>query len=95
MTTDEIPTGTSESGYSNPAYDELYRQQATELDQNRRREIIWEMQAIVHEDLPYIIPFYPLAVQAYRTDRFTGWLVDGDKLGLADVTSLVAIEPVQ
>jgi ABC-type oligopeptide transport system substrate-binding subunit len=24
MTTDEIPTGTSESGYSNPEYDELY-----------------------------------------------------------------------
>ena len=95
MTTDEIPTGTSETGYSNPTYDDLYRQQATELDQNRRREIIWEMQAIVHEDLPYIIPFYSLAVQAYRTDRFTGWLVDGDKLELSDLTSLIAIEPVQ
>lgn len=95
MTTDEIPTGTSESGYSNPTYDELYREQATELDPERRREIVWEMQRIVHEDLPYIIPFYSLAVQAYRTDRFSGWLVDGDKLELSDLSSLVAIEPLQ
>ena len=53
------------------------------------------MQQIVFDDLPYIIPFYSLAVQAYRTDRFTGWLVDGDKLELSDISSLVAIEPIQ
>jgi peptide/nickel transport system substrate-binding protein len=95
MTTDEIPTGNSETGYSNPEYDELYRQQQVELDPEKRREIIWQMQEIVHEDLPYIIPYYGLAVQAYRTDRFTGWLTDGAKLELSDVTSLVVIEPVQ
>ncbi len=95
MTTDEIPTGSSESGYSNPVYDDLYNQQATELDPEARQAIIWDMQRIVFEDLPYIIPFYPLAVQAYRTDRFTGWITDADKLGLSDVTSLIAIEPVQ
>ncbi|MEZ4612834.1 MAG: ABC transporter substrate-binding protein [Caldilineaceae bacterium] len=32
MITDEIPTGTSETGYSNPEYDDLYRQQAVTLD---------------------------------------------------------------
>ncbi len=95
MTTDEIPTGNSETGYSNPEYDELYQQQQVELDPEKRKEIIWRMQAIVHEDLPYIIPFYTLAVQAYRTDRFTGWLTDGGKLALGDVTSLVVIEPVE
>jgi peptide/nickel transport system substrate-binding protein len=95
MTTDEIPTGNSETGYSNPEYDDLYRQQQVELDPEQRREIIWQMQEIVHEDLPYIIPFYTLAVQAYRTDTFTGWLTDEDKLALFDVTSLVVIKPVQ
>jgi peptide/nickel transport system substrate-binding protein len=95
MTTDEIPTGNSETGYSNPEYDELYRQQQVELDPEKRKEIIWRMQEIVHEDLPYIIPFYTLAVQAYRTDRFTGWLTEGDKLALYDVTSLVVIEPIE
>lgn len=95
MTTDEIPTGNSETGYSNPTYDELYVEQQTELDRDKRKEIIWEMQQIVFDDLPYIIPFYPLAVQAYRTDRFTGWITDQPKLALQDTTSLVVIEPVQ
>lgn len=93
--TSEIPTGTSETGYSNPTYDDLYDQQATELDLERRRELIWEMQRIVHEDIPYIIPYYDLAVQAYRTDRFRGWLADQGKLALEDVTSLVVVEPVR
>ena len=95
MTTDEIPTGTSESGYSNPEYDELYTEQATELDQAKRVEIIHRMQEIAHHDLPYIIPYYDQAVQAYRTDRFRGWITDAGKIALEDPTSLTVIEPVE
>jgi peptide/nickel transport system substrate-binding protein len=95
MTTGEIPTGNSETGYSNPAYDDLYVQQQTELDVDERIAMVWEMQRIVFEDVIYIIPFYEQAVQAYRTDRFTGWPVaEGGKLALEDITSLVVIEPV-
>lgn len=95
MTTDEIPTGTSESGYSNPAYDELYAQQQVELDLDTRIAQVWEMQRIVLEDLPYIIPYYDSNVQAYRSDRFTGWITDQPKLELTDLSSLLIIEPVQ
>ncbi len=96
MTTGEIPTGNSETGYSNPDYDALYVQQQTELDIDRRIELVHEMQRIVHEDIVYIIPFYDQTVQAYRTDRFTGWPVaEGGKLALEDITSLILIEPVR
>ena len=95
MTTDEIPTGTSESGYSNPEYDELYKEQATELDLDKRVAIIDKMQEIALHDLPYIIPYYDQAVQAFRTDRFTGWQIDSGKIALQDPTSLTVIEPVQ
>jgi peptide/nickel transport system substrate-binding protein len=94
MTTDEIPTGTSETGYSNPEYDALFLEQATELDKDRRIELIHQMQEIVHHDLPYIIPYYDQAVQAYRSDRFKGWLTDEGKIALEDVSSLLVIEPV-
>jgi len=93
--TDEIPTGNSETGYSNPVFDDLYNQQATELDPDKRRDIIWEMQQILHDDVAYIIPFYAQATQAYRTDRFTGWITDQPKVALEDPTSLTVIEPVQ
>jgi peptide/nickel transport system substrate-binding protein len=96
MLTEEIPTGNSETGYSNATYDDLYTQQATELDFEKRKDIIWEMQKIVFDDVVYIIPFYDQTVQAYRSDRFTGWPVtEGGKLALEDVTSLILIEPVQ
>jgi peptide/nickel transport system substrate-binding protein len=93
--TDEVPTGNSETGYSNPEFDELYAQQATELDPVQRQEIVWQMQEILHRDVVYIIPYYQQAVQAYRTDRFKGWIIDQPKVSLEDVTSLVVIEPVQ
>jgi peptide/nickel transport system substrate-binding protein len=96
MLTDEIPTGNSETGYSNPAYDALYKQQATELNFEKRKEIIWEMQKIVFDDVVYIIPFYDQAVQAYRSDRFTSWqITEGGKLALEDITSLIKVEPVK
>ncbi len=95
MTTDEIPTGTSETGYSNPEYDALFIEQATELDLDRRIELVWDMQRIVHEDLPYIIPYYSANVQAFRTDRFTGWVTDGATVELSDLSSLLFVTPVE
>ncbi len=93
--TSEIPTGLSETGYSNPEFDELYDQQATAHSKQERVDIINEIQRILHEDVVYIVPYYARAVQAYRTDRFTGWITDAPKLALDDVTSLVAVEPVK
>ncbi|MBC8508296.1 MAG: ABC transporter substrate-binding protein [Chloroflexi bacterium] len=95
MTTDEIPTGSSETGYSNAEFDELYYQQASEMDFETRKELVWKMQKIVFDDVVYIIPYYDPALQAYRTDSFAGWITDQAKVELADPTSLTVIEPVQ
>ncbi len=95
MTTDEIPTGSSETGYSNSEYDALYYEQAAELDLERRKEIVWQMQQIVFDDVVYIIPYYAQNVQAYRSDRFTGFVLDQPKVELSDITSLAYVEPVR
>jgi peptide/nickel transport system substrate-binding protein len=88
----EIDSGYSETGYCNPAYDELYAQQGIETDPAARREIIVEMQRIALEDVPYIIPWYYPKIQAYRTDAFTGWLVDSPIIALEDPSSLTVIQ---
>jgi len=95
MITDEIPTGSSETGYSNPEYDELYYQQSSEMDFEKRQEMVWKMQQIIFDDVVYIIPFYDPSLQAFRTDRFTGWITDQPKVELFDPASLIAIEPVK
>ena len=94
MLTDEISSGLNETGYSNPEYDELYQKQATQLDDEKRRSMIWQMQNIVHRDVVYIIPFYQRAVQAFRTDTFRGWLINNGNLSLAAPSSLGIIEPI-
>ena len=95
MRTDQIPSGSSETGYANPDYDALYNQQAVELDREKRREIVFQMQEIVFNDVVYIIPYYQQAVQAYRTDRFTGWITDAPTLMLENVAVLKQVEAVK
>jgi peptide/nickel transport system substrate-binding protein len=46
--------GWSDTGYCNPAYDELYEQQGVTTDPEARKEIVWEMQQILYDDRPYI-----------------------------------------
>ena len=53
------------------------------------------MQAIIHNDVPYIIPYYASTVQAYRVDRFTGWKDSATKVALEDTSSLLVIEPAK
>ncbi|HYG72524.1 MAG TPA: ABC transporter substrate-binding protein [Actinomycetota bacterium] len=92
---DEIPTGFSETGYCNPDYDELYAAQAVEQDVDARIELIHEMQRILVEDVPYIIPYYEQSIQAWRTDTFAGWNDANPTLGLEDPASLVNLRPAE
>jgi peptide/nickel transport system substrate-binding protein len=91
----EIPTGFSETGYCNAEYDELYDAQAVAQDVDERIDLIHEMQRILVEDVPYIIPYYQNSIQAWRTDTFTGWLDVDPTLGLEDPSSLVNLRPAE
>jgi len=95
-TTDEIPTGNSETGYSNPEYDSLFKEQEITVDKAKRNELLHKMQEILVRDVPYIIPYYAQSVEAYRSDKFQGWAVDPEGLlYLGNRISLTAVTPVQ
>jgi peptide/nickel transport system substrate-binding protein len=46
--------GWSDTGYCNEEYDRLYQQQGVTVDQEERKQIVWEMQEIHARDRPYI-----------------------------------------
>lgn len=95
-TTEQIPTGVSEAGYSNPEYDALFQEQQVTVDKAKRNEILHKMQEILIRDVPYIIPYYPDTVQAYRTDAFGGWVIEPDaRLELYSRLSFVNVAPIQ
>ncbi|MGZ8666550.1 MAG: ABC transporter substrate-binding protein, partial [Solirubrobacterales bacterium] len=69
LTTRAIADKTSDSFYSNPAYDRLFDEQAGAFDTAERREIVQRMVAINQRDLAYLVLTYDPNLQAYRTDK--------------------------
>ncbi len=65
--------GSSDSLYSNPAYDKLFTEQNVATTDAARKALIDQMQNIVYDQAPYHILFYDSNLDAYRTDRFAGW----------------------
>ena len=97
MTTDEIMSWNN-CFYSNPVYDALHAEQQQQLDWRERQKTILEMQRIIHEDNPYIILSYDLELQAYRTDRFEGWVpnpTNGPVIYTNTVFSYEQLQPVK
>ncbi len=76
-----VYAGLNDSFYCNKQYDELYEQQATEIDPEARTEIVKKMQQMVYDANAYIVTQYYDYLQAYRTDRFTGFVPQPDPDG--------------
>jgi len=94
----QVYGGLNDSFYCDPEYDELYAQQAVETDPEARTEIVKQMQQMVYEANAYIIPYYYDYLQAWRTDRFTGFEhqpePDGAVLFQYGTFSYLNVEPV-
>jgi peptide/nickel transport system substrate-binding protein len=43
----------SDTGWDNPAYDKLYAKQGATVDQEKRKDIVWEMQQIIYDNFLY------------------------------------------
>jgi len=94
MTTGQfVEGGWSDSGYHDAEYDQLYLDQQQAVDKTERQQMIWRMQEMVFNDRPYITLYYEDQLQAYRSDRFTGFIES--PLGIEAGLSLLNVEPVQ
>ena len=65
--------GNNDVYYANPDYDALYAQQATELDHDKRVDLVGQAQQLFYEDCAYIVMWYQDKLQAYRSDLWTGF----------------------
>jgi len=84
------PRGWNMSGYNNPVFDEIAEKQQSLVDEEKRKKIIWEMQAILMEDLPYIPLYNPHILEAVFTERFNGWVENVD--GIGNIWSLCMVK---
>ena len=66
----------NDTKWRNPAFDALIASAKTELDEHKRRQYLWELQAILHEDGGAIIPAFKDWVDA-ASDRVQGYTMGG------------------
>ena len=65
--------GNNDVYYANPTYDQLYAEQATQLDHAKRVDVVGQAQQLFYDDCAYIVMWYQDKLQAYRSDLWTGF----------------------
>ncbi len=63
-----------DANYCDPTYDDMYRQSQTATDIASRQQIVHDMQQKLYTEAPYAVLWYSQAIEAYRSDRFTGFV---------------------
>jgi len=73
--------GWNMSGYKNPDFDRIAEESANALDREKRQKLIWKMQKMILQDVPYIPLYNPKLIEAVRTDKFSGWVETLEGIG--------------
>ena len=87
------PRGWNMSGYKNSVFDQLADAQRFTIQLGKRREMIWEMQRILMEDLPYFPLYTPLVIEAVANSHFSGWVEKVD--GIGNIWSMCMVRPLE
>jgi peptide/nickel transport system substrate-binding protein len=81
VTYDVESVGYNDANWCSEEYDALYAQQNQELDRAKRIELVHEMVTLFHNEATYVVLYHDADTQAYRTDRFEGWLQQPEGTG--------------
>lgn len=87
------PRGWNMSGYHNLKFDKIAEDQMALIDTQKRKELIWKMQEMVLEDIPYLPLYNPHIIEATFNESFRGWVAKVD--GIGNVWSMCVVKPVQ
>jgi peptide/nickel transport system substrate-binding protein len=71
----------SDCYWTDPEYEQLFKQQSMELDPIKRKEYIDRMQQILYEQSPYIVTDYRPDFEAYNTAKWEGYIAIPDPNG--------------
>jgi peptide/nickel transport system substrate-binding protein len=70
-------TNNGDAGWVSPEYDDLWARLQAASDPAVIKDLTAQLDTLIYTEGPFNILYYPNLVQAYRTDKFTGW----DRLG--------------
>ncbi len=62
----------SDTCYSNPQYDKLYKEQQIAPNPQARQAIVFQMQQLLYKDNPELVLYYDKSLEAYNSTKWTG-----------------------
>jgi peptide/nickel transport system substrate-binding protein len=68
-----VGTDLSDSNFCNAEYDALYARQQAELDKDKRKQLVQQAQALLHDNVSALLLTYDKQLEAYRSDRFSSF----------------------
>ena len=63
------PNGYNRGHYNNPVLDALIAKERTEMDPEKQRALVWQIQQILYDNDPYLSLWFNDTVCVYRSDR--------------------------
>lgn len=82
-------------GYNNPEYDALAEAQRGETDDAKRQELIFNAQALIANDVPYVYIAHPSLPQLIRTDVWdAASVVDAQGIGVQNFWTWIGLTPL-
>jgi peptide/nickel transport system substrate-binding protein len=69
-----ISAGWSDSYYCNPQFEALYKQQKSIINEQQRRTVVQAAVKNLYDNAVYSVLYYGDTLEAYRSDRFTGFV---------------------
>ena len=86
------PGGKNYARFRNSAFDHLSEQAAGQADLEKRKFLVFAMQVLIAEKVPWIPLFTAPRVEAARTNHFKGWIrMSG---GIGNLWSFIHLKPV-
>lgn len=64
----------SDSNWASEEYDRLYEAQGTEMDPERRKDYIWQLQELIYRESPTAFFAYPAFYSVWNTVEWQGWV---------------------
>jgi peptide/nickel transport system substrate-binding protein len=82
-------------GYVNPEYDKIAEAQRSEIDQAKRRALVYSAQDMIMADVPYLFLVYPKNVVAYNSGIWKkDTIVDQSGIGIRNFWTFISATPI-
>lgn len=69
-----VSSGAAVYGYHNNTLNALGAQELQELDDEKRKEIVYDMQTVLANDVPAIPLYYTTSYDVWRISKYDGWM---------------------